>query len=334
MLALMHAAALAQPAASPSQLLVLGMHHSGTSIVSNLTMMMGAYGGEMDELLLHPENPLKYWERRDVVALDEQRLTAGVSTRVSERYDVPEWIAYGCDAGKAATKVHEMPEAKAVVAKLNMQRPWVTKDPRMCLVADEWMELLDAPLCVIVHREPLSVANSMMIYSHNVSLAEWASVYEAYYTNAMRACHGVRASAFFLWPPLPAAWSRVSPPPPPARPPSFEGGPPSALPTLLTPPALAPPSSLQKPTVVVQHAELVANPFAATVKLYNDLVAAGVAGLTLPTEAQVGRLLRPSTEHAHTYLASERAAVGPSVHALSMALSSADRLPAAPLGTT
>lgn len=331
MLALMHAAALAQPAASPSQLLVLGMHHSGTSIVSNLTMMMGAYGGEMDELLLHPENPLKYWERRDVVALDEQRLTAGVSARVSERYDVPEWIAYGFDAGKAATKVHEMPEAKAVVAKLNMQRPWVTKDPRMCLVADEWMELLDAPLCVIVHREPLSVANSMMIYSHNVSLAEWASVYEAYYTNAMRACHGVRASAFFLWPPLPAAWSRVSPPPPPARPPSFEGGPPSALPTLLTPPALAPPSSLQKPTVVVQHAELVANPFAATVKLYNDLVAAGVAGLTLPTEAQVGRLLRPSTEHAHTYLASERAAVGPSVHALSMALSSADRLPAAQL---
>ena len=153
MLALMHAAALAQPAASPSQLLVLGMHHSGTSIVSNLTMMMGAYGGEMDELLLHPENPLKYWERRDVVALDEQRLTACVSARVSERYDVPEWIAYGFDAGKAATKVHEMPEAKAVVAKLNTQRPWVTKDPRMCLVADEWMELLDAPLCVIVHRE-------------------------------------------------------------------------------------------------------------------------------------------------------------------------------------
>jgi hypothetical protein len=42
MLAIMHAAALAQPATSPSQLLVLGMHHSGTSLVSNLTLMMGA----------------------------------------------------------------------------------------------------------------------------------------------------------------------------------------------------------------------------------------------------------------------------------------------------
>ena len=77
--------------------------------------------------------------------------------------------------------------ARALSAKLNAQRPWVTKDPRMCLVADEWMPLLDAPLCLIVHREPLSVANSMMIYSHNVSLAEWASVYESVYTNAQGA---------------------------------------------------------------------------------------------------------------------------------------------------
>ena len=31
---------------SPSQLVILGMHHSGTSLLANLTMMMGAYGGE------------------------------------------------------------------------------------------------------------------------------------------------------------------------------------------------------------------------------------------------------------------------------------------------
>merc|ERR1719240_234784 len=123
--------------------------------------------------------------------------------------------------GAVRPRIHETDAAKGIVSKLNTQRPWVTKDPRMCLVADEWMPLLDAPVCLIVHREPLSVANSMMIYSHNVSLAEWASVYEAYYSSAMRACHG-------------------------------------------------------KPTVVVQHAELVANPYAAVTKLHADLVAAGV----------------------------------------------------------
>jgi len=179
------------PSSKPSQLVILGMHHSGTSLLANLTMMMGAYGGEKDELLLHPDNPLKYWERRDVVALDEARLAAGLNEAVSQRYDMPSWVAYGFDAEKAAAPVHGSAEAKAIVNKLNEKRPWVTKDPRMSLVASEWMQLLDAPACVIMHREPLSVANSMMIYSHNVSLAEWISVYENYYASTMRACKGV-----------------------------------------------------------------------------------------------------------------------------------------------
>merc|ERR1719487_3208951 len=94
------------PAAAPDQILVLGMHHSGTSVVSNLTMMMGAYGGETSDLLLHPENPLKFWERRDVVALDEHRLVDGVQDSVASRYEVPEWVAYGFDSAKpAATRI-------------------------------------------------------------------------------------------------------------------------------------------------------------------------------------------------------------------------------------
>jgi hypothetical protein len=194
MLALNAAAAPLAPTTTPSQLLVLGMHHSGTSLVSNLTMMMGAFGGAVDDLLLHPDNPLKFWERRDVVALDEQRLVEGVEEKAALRYNVPEWVAYGFDGTKPAVRIHETSGGQNIVTKLNVHRPWVTKDPRMCLVADEWMPLLDAPACILVHREPLSVANSMMIYSHNVSLAEWASVYEAYYTSPC-----ARATGNRLW---------------------------------------------------------------------------------------------------------------------------------------
>lgn len=259
-------------AEAPSQILILGMHHSGTSVVSNLTMMMGAYGGALTDLLLHPENPLKFWERRDVVSLDERRLVEGVQRAVARRYDVPEWVAYGFDSAKPATKIHEYDAAKEIVSTLNSHRPWVTKDPRMCLVAAEWMSLLDAPLCLIVHREPLSVANSMMIYSHNVSLAEWASVYEAYYTAALRACH-------------------------------------------------------EKPTVVVQHAELVAEPYAAVAKLHRDLSAAGVHGLTLPAEERIAKLIRPSSESAPVYLRSEHQAVGAAARRIS-GLLAASSLPA------
>jgi glycogenin glucosyltransferase len=237
-------------------------------------MMMGAFGGAVDDLLLHPDNPLKFWERRDVVALDEQRLVEGVEEKAALRYEVPEWVAYGFDGTKPAVRIHETSGGQNIVAKLNVRRPWVTKDPRMCLVADEWMPLLDAPACIIVHREPLSVANSMMIYSHNVSLAEWASVYETYYTSALRACHG-------------------------------------------------------KPTVVVQHADLVADPYAAVRKLHADLTDAGVAGLTLPSEGSVTRLIRPSTEKVPLYLRSERQAVGAAAQRISDALSMSS-LPAHP----
>ena len=86
----------------------------------------------------------------------------------------------------------------------------------------------------------------------------------------------------------------------------------------------------QKPTVVVQHAELVANPYGAVRKLYTDLVAAGVHGLTLPTEAQVARLIKPSTHEAHRYLASEQKTVGEKALAVSKALLS-NALPATQL---
>jgi len=116
-----------------------------------------------------------------------------------------------------------------------------------------------------------------MIYSHNVSLAEWASVYEAYYTNAMRACHG-------------------------------------------------------KPTVVVQHADLVTNPYGAVRKLHADLTAAGVAGLGLPTESRVARLIRPSADKSPLYLLSERNTVGAAAQRISAQLSRAslptDMIPA------
>ena len=77
----------------------------------------------------------------------------------------------------------------------------------------------------------------------------------------------------------------------------------------------------QKPTVVVQHAELVAQPYAAVKKLHADLVAAGVQRLTLPTEAQVSRLIRPSAHEAATYFHSERSVVGARAQKISAALS-------------
>ena len=56
-------------------------------------------------------------------------------------------------------------------------------------------------------------------------------------------------------------------------------------------------------------------------KLYNDLTAAGVSGLTLPAEDKVLKLIRPSTKKTDFYLRAERNTVGMAAQMLSDTLS-------------
>ena len=187
---------LAPARADPGQVLVLGVHHSATSIATRALNLLGLHVGSPEELIIDAKNPLKYWERKEVVEMDKSRLASGISTdghAASHAADIPPFVGYGFSPTQGAS-LSTMSAPKELVSKLNENRPWVTKDPRMCLVAEEWMQLLESPACIIVHRDPMSVANSMMIYSHNVSLTEWASVYESYYKSAMKACTGVSAS--------------------------------------------------------------------------------------------------------------------------------------------
>jgi hypothetical protein len=57
------------------QLIVLAMHHSGTSLLTRILMEMGAYGGERGEFKLmraqSMQNPAKFWERYDLIELNE-----------------------------------------------------------------------------------------------------------------------------------------------------------------------------------------------------------------------------------------------------------------------
>ena len=50
------------------QILVLGMHRSGTSMVARLLNMMGAYFAPQGvQMPAHPENPKDFWERQGVL---------------------------------------------------------------------------------------------------------------------------------------------------------------------------------------------------------------------------------------------------------------------------
>lgn len=137
------------------QIIVLGMHRSGTSAVARLLNMMGAYfAPERMELPATPANPKGYWERRDVINLNEDILTAlGITwAQISEL--TPEHLT---------TEVFAPFEslAREIVLGLDAHRPWMFKDPRLCLLLPYWLPLLEIPVCVYVHRNPIQIAQSL-----------------------------------------------------------------------------------------------------------------------------------------------------------------------------
>src|SRR6185312_17543802 len=108
---------------------VLGMHRSGTSATAALLGAMGAYAGEASELLpAHPQdNPAGYWERDDVVAANDELLSAAGHSwqRVA---------GFSPAAVPAAAQRRFEREMRRVTEVLHSHgTPWLLKDPRLCL---------------------------------------------------------------------------------------------------------------------------------------------------------------------------------------------------------
>ena len=59
------------------QFIILGMHRSGTSLAAALLRCMGIKAGQTEMLLpAADDNPRGFWERRDVMQLNDEILSA------------------------------------------------------------------------------------------------------------------------------------------------------------------------------------------------------------------------------------------------------------------
>jgi glycosyltransferase involved in cell wall biosynthesis len=136
------------------QIIVLGMHRSGTSAVARILNLMGAYfAPERMELPATEANPKGYWERRDVVNLNEELLSAlGVTWDKISQFDAKQ-IPMVCKKFESL--------GQEIILGLDAHRPWMLKDPRLCLLLPFWLPLLETPLCVYVHRDPIQIAQSL-----------------------------------------------------------------------------------------------------------------------------------------------------------------------------
>lgn len=169
------------------QIIVLGMHRSGTSAVSRFLNMMGAYfGPEGCELKAQRDNPKGFWERADVCALNDSILAAAGCSwdRVSN---------FHLNNIQGVNEVTLRAKLRSIILSLDAHRPWFIKDPRACLTFPWYRDLLEVPVVILVYRDPLEVAQSLQTRNGipiDVGLALW----EYYSVTAINGSLGLNAA--------------------------------------------------------------------------------------------------------------------------------------------
>ena len=150
------------------QLIVMGMHRAGTSVLARLLNMMGAYyGPEGIHFGASAENAKGFWERKDILKLHQDIFS-------SQNIDWDKPTALDIESLLNDDK-HSL-AIKNLLLELEAHRPWMLKDPRMCLLFPLWKPLLEMPVCIHINRPPIQVAQSLQQRSGmplHVGVALW-----------------------------------------------------------------------------------------------------------------------------------------------------------------
>ena len=147
----------ARPSDKPIALLVLGMHRSGTSV---LTGMLHLLGVDLGRHLMKPSrfNPTGYWEYKPLVDLQIAMLSSIGSTD-DDYLPLPDgW------ENRPAAKAFEQEFIEMIWKEFAGKKIWGFKDPRTCRLVPMWHSLL-AELrmesrFILAVRDPAEVAAS------------------------------------------------------------------------------------------------------------------------------------------------------------------------------
>lgn len=157
---------------------ILGMHRSGTSMVAEALAAGGIFVGEPQDLLQGREdNPHGFWERQDVVALNDAILLENNAS----------WY---CPPQLAPTASPAQLEALvSIVNAMPQDCSWLIKDPRQLITWPLWQQSLGDAVLVFVYRDPLAVAVSLQ-RRNGFPLAMGLLLWEHYNRLAIAALQG------------------------------------------------------------------------------------------------------------------------------------------------
>jgi GT2 family glycosyltransferase len=159
-----------------STIAITGMHRTGTSMVAKALMLAGLHLGDDRDLVgPAPDNPEGFFEHDGLVRVNEDLLGA-----TGGAWDNPPLCPpLTADDPRVA---HLAEPAAELLGALAVQGPWGWKDPRTCLTARFWLDLVPDLLVVICVRHPLEVALSLKRrnrISYSLALRLWHDYYEA-----------------------------------------------------------------------------------------------------------------------------------------------------------
>jgi hypothetical protein len=155
---------------------VIGMHRSGTSALTEAIGLLGcSIGDTADFVSPRRWNPQGNWEHQRLIERNELVLELHGGT-----WFAPPRLPDGWASARRAQAM--VPGLRAEFAAIYPPQGWVWKDPRACLTLPLWMRAWDsAPVAVMAFRHPLAVARSLAArngFSRRHGLALW-EVYNA-----------------------------------------------------------------------------------------------------------------------------------------------------------
>jgi len=162
---------------------VLGMHRSGTSLLTRLVTLLGIELCRQEDLLVGgARNPRGHWESVSLIRYND---------RLLEELGCTWFCPPPMDAGETSKLLERhRTEALDAVQHAHPNRPWVWKDPRTCALMPFWAPVLgERVVYLLVARHPLEVRDSLSSrngFAPALSMAMW----ERYTRQAMLGAAG------------------------------------------------------------------------------------------------------------------------------------------------
>jgi hypothetical protein len=158
-------------------LVVLGMHRSGTSVITRALNLLGVdLGVEQHMHKPRADNPSGFWENGNVVALNDELLSRHGGTW-DEPPVLPPYWQFAPELEDCRRRAREL-----IRTEFGLSPHWGWKDPRTCLTLPFWKQFLDPMSYIICLRNPVDVARSLQArdgFATEKSLNLWLLYTEA-----------------------------------------------------------------------------------------------------------------------------------------------------------